>query len=99
MSGARMCSAVRILLCDPDPAVEELLRGHGHEPVMLDPGGSIEQQVAGVDVLLFDPGSSGGRRVAATARAMHKPCRRVASRDTLGVSWEKIRTANQEFDL
>lgn len=94
-----MCSVVRILLCDADPAVEELLRAHGHEPVVLDPRISIERQVAGVDALLFDPGSPGGRRAAAAARAMRKPCRRVASHDTLGVSWEKLRTANQEFNV
>lgn len=96
--GARECVVVRVLLCHRDPALEELLRGSGHEPVRFEPGVSVEQQVAGVDALLFDPESREGSRVAVAAQAVHKPCRHLVARDTLGVSWQKIRTANQEFE-
>ncbi len=95
---ARKSVVVRVLLCDRDPALEELLRGSGHEPVRFEPGVSVERQVAGVDALLFDPESREGSRIAVAARAVHKPCRQVVARDTLGVSWQKIRSANQEFE-
>jgi len=60
----------RILLTDSDPAVQELLRGFGHEPVVLDRARDLAAQVRRADVVLPDPDSPIGRRVARIARAI-----------------------------
>ena len=61
---------VRILLADPDPAIEQLLRDCGHEPITLNLTGNIEQQINNADVLLANPDTPNGRRANQIARTL-----------------------------